>query len=254
MDDTINYNEYIDYSPDDNIWLPIPQEEYVLFDSLIGNVQNAYKSGSKKEKGDTLEDLMTYVYGRFKHKKVYHNIRSSDNQIDHVLEFIDGITPSFINQHIGLRLIGESKNHNKSIGSREVNNLDELLRDKKSKLGIFSSYKSFSQGKTMWVNAEGKRRKLALWNCYERIVIGFTIAELATLKSNNFYTMLKQKYNQIIDELEDDHTDNDLKLPYQYRLYYSMLELHKKGLINDEAVVAGKEKIESQYGVLDLHD
>jgi hypothetical protein len=52
--------------------------------------------------------------------------------------------------NVGLRLVGESKNHKKSIGPREVSNLDELLRSKSSKLGIFSSSKSFSKGKTMF--------------------------------------------------------------------------------------------------------
>jgi hypothetical protein len=252
MNNGVGYNLYIDNSSDNKIWRPIPKKDYVKFDKMILEVKRAFESGSKKEKGDSLEELMTYIYNRFKHIKVYHNIRSSDNQIDHIIEFLDGVTPTFINDHVGLRIIGESKNHNKSIASREVNNLDELLRDKNSRFGIFSSYKSFSKGSTMWINAEGKRRKLALWHNYKRIIIGFTIVELASLKENNFYSMIQQKYYQLVDELEDDYTDVELKLPYQYRLYYSLTELHKKGIIDSTALSDCKAKIESAYGNLNL--
>ncbi|MFB5251187.1 hypothetical protein ACE38F_12435 [Bacillus mycoides] len=251
MNNSINYNQYIDYADDDDIWRPIPNKDYQKFDDMVKKVDDAFKSGTKKEKGDSLEELMTYVYKRFKHIKVYDNVKTSENQIDHIIEFLDGVTPKFISDHVGLRLIGESKNHTRSIGSREVSNLDELLRDKLSKLGIFSSYKTFSKGTTMWQNSEGKRRKLALWNQYNRIIIGFTITEIASLKENNFYALLKEKYYQIIDDLNDDHTDIKLKLDYHYRLYYSLLELNKKGIIDDQSVILGKKQIELLYGELE---
>jgi hypothetical protein len=252
MDKGIGYNLYIDNSGDNKIWKPIPKKDYAKYDNMISQVNKTFKSGSKKEKGDSLEELMTYVYKRFKHINVYHNVRSSDNQIDHILKFLDGVTPTFINDHVGLRIIGESKNHNKGISSREVNNLDELLRDKNAKFGIFSTYKSFSKGTTMWVNGEGKRRKLALWHNFNKIIIGFTITELASLKEYNFYTMIQQKYYQIVDELEDDYTDIELKLPYHHRLYYSLVELNRKGIIDSATLSDGKTKIESSYGTLDM--
>jgi hypothetical protein len=254
MDNSVGYNLYIDNSRDSKVWRPIPKKDHSKFDAMILNVKTAFETGSKKEKGDSLEELMTYVYKRFKHIRVYHNVRTSDNQVDHIIEFIDGVTPTFINDHVGLRVIGESKNHKKSISSREVNNLDELLRDKNSRFGIFSSYKSFSKGTSMWVNGEGKRRKLALWNRFKRIIIGFTINELASLKENNFYTMIQHKYRQLVDELEDDYTDVELKLPYHYRLYHSLVVLHEKGIIDATALSNGKLKIESEYGNLDELD
>ncbi|MFF2449388.1 hypothetical protein ACFVSW_20300 [Neobacillus sp. NPDC058068] len=252
MDNGIGYNLYIDNSPDNKIWRPIPKRDFSKFDKMILAVNTAFESGSKKEKGDTLEKLMTYIYNRFKHIRVYENVRSTDNQIDHIVEFIDGVTPAFINHYVGLRMIGESKNHNKSIGSREVADLYELLRDKGSRLGIFSSYKSFSKGNSMWMNSEGKRRKLALWHHYEKIIIGFTIIELASLKENNFYTLIKQKYYQIVDELKDDYTDTDEKSPYHHQLFHSLVELHKNGIIDSNTLEDGKSKIESVYGKLDI--
>ncbi|KEF40472.1 Restriction endonuclease [Schinkia azotoformans MEV2011] len=250
MANTISYNEYIDYSPDDNIWKPIENEEIPFYRTLIENVYHTFENGTKKEKGDSMEKLMTFIYQRFKAIKVCHNVRSNDNQIDHIVEFIDGMTPAFIQHYIGLRLIGESKNHKKTIGSREVSNLDELLRDKDSKLGVFSSFYSFSKGQSMWVNAEGKRRKLALK--YGRKIIGFTIKELESLVEKNFYTLLKQKFNNLVDEIEDDFSDHDCKSPYNVSLLNNLIQLNNLGIIDQEAFINGKRLIEERYGNTDI--
>jgi hypothetical protein len=246
MNDTISYNEYIDHSEDDRVWKPISPDERPFFLSLIDKVRTSFENGTKKEKGDAMEELMTFIYNRFKAIKVYHNVFKSDNQIDHIVEFIDGMAPTFIHCNVGLRIIGESKNHKKSIGPREVANLDELLRDKGSKLGIFSSFKSFSKGKSMWTLGEGKRRKLAI--AYDRKIIGFTIDELESLTENNFYTMIKQKYNRLVDEIEDDYEQGDCKLPYQDSLYCSLKQLHNLGIIDDVAFDNGVSIIERKYG------
>jgi hypothetical protein len=254
MVDTIEFNEYLDYSPDDRIWIPLTIEEVPFFKELIMKVRSAFKDGSKKEKGDTLEVLMTFVYKRFKHIKVYHNEQRGDNQIDHIIEFIDGATPAWINQNIGLTLVGESKNHHKTIGVREVADLHELLRSKESKLGIFSSYYSFSKGASLWSFAEGKRRKLALsyYMLDKRKIIGFTIDEIESLIDNNFYTMLKQKYSNIVNELKDDFIDyENPTLAYQDRLYQSLLQLHQNGVIDENSFANGIRIIEIKYGPIE---
>ncbi|PEK39097.1 hypothetical protein COF81_16575 [Bacillus pseudomycoides] len=246
MADTISYNFYVDHSPDDNIWRPISSNEKEDFLQLIQNVREAFHNGTKQQKGQTLEILMTYIYQRFKHIHVYDNVQRGDNQIDHIIEFIDGMTPTFIHHNIGLTLVGESKNHNKSISVREVADLNELLRSKYSKLGIFSSYKSFSKGKSLWHFAEGKRRKLALSD--KRVIIGFNINELESLTENNFYTMLKQKYQNIVDEIEDDYSDENIKLPYHDRLFLSLKNLHERKIIDETSYQNGIKEICSKYG------
>ncbi|MED0763544.1 hypothetical protein, partial [Aneurinibacillus thermoaerophilus] len=145
MDHTIPYKSFVDNGPDDQIWRPITEEEKEYFLSLVQKARDTLKGGTKKEKGDALEELMTYVYKRFDEiANVYPNVIEGDNQFDHIIEFVDGMTPTFIHQNVGLKIIGESKNHNKSIGPREVADLNELLRYKRARLGIFSSTKTFS--------------------------------------------------------------------------------------------------------------
>jgi hypothetical protein len=254
MADTISYNEYVDNSRDDNIWRPIKGDEVHVFNDLTSNVRNAFNSGTKKEKGDSLENLMSFVYRRFKHIRVYHDEKRGDNQIDHIVEFIDGATPTFIHQYIGLTLIGESKNLKKSIGVREVADLHELLRSKESKLGIFSSYHPFSKGNSIWNYAEGKRRKLALTYSLldNRKIIGFTIDEIESLVENNFYTMLKQKYYNLVNELKDDYVDYENQIiPYQARLYQSLKQLYENQVIDEDSFSLGVKKIETQFGPIE---
>ncbi|MGE6719552.1 hypothetical protein ACQKGD_19630 [Peribacillus frigoritolerans] len=257
MKNTVGFNKFINLAPDNEVWTPIPPDEKEHFLSLVDRVRVTLENGTKKEKGDALEELMTFVYGRFEIAYVHPNVHHGDNQIDHIVEFIDGMSPPFLIEHVGMRFVGESKNHKDSIGVREVTDLVELVRSKRAKLGIFSSSKTFSRGlnKSPWINAEGKRRKLALAYNNEKIILGFTINELETLVEKNFYTLLKQKYFSLIDEIEDDTTDyatGDLTRPYHLRLYDSLVQLKEKGIINEESFDIGTQKIISRYGHVDL--
>ncbi|MEC0304693.1 hypothetical protein [Terribacillus saccharophilus] len=255
MSDTIGYNRYINRSPDNEIWRPITQSEHNYFLSLIHEARDKLAHGTKKEKGDALEALMTFIYSKFDEiAEIKPNVSAGDNQIDHIVHFVDGMTPLFINEKIGSRLVCESKNHKKTISGREVADLAELLRSKEAKVGIFSSAKSFSKGlnKSPWINAEGKRRKFAI--AKKGIILGFTIDELETLTEKNFYTMLKQKYYSLIDEIDDDVTEYEHTDPvqtYGQRLHDSLLQLSKIGVISNESYNSGKAAIEDKYGEIE---
>lgn len=251
MSDSIDYKKYLDASLDDSIWKPFTYEDNIIFYDLIATMERAIENGSKAEKGRSLENLMTFIYNRFKFIDVIENHQKGDNQIDHYVNFIDGATPTFIHQNVGLTLIGESKNHKKSISVRDVANLDELLRSKNSKLGIFTSYKSFSKGqaKGLWTLAEGKRRKLAIaHNC---VIIGFTLEELKSLTSNNFYTLLKQKFNNIVDEIADDDTDQDNSIPFHQNLFNNIKKAHDLKILSPEEFTNCKTLIIERYGLLE---
>ncbi|MCM3704801.1 restriction endonuclease [Cytobacillus firmus] len=257
MKNTVGFNKFINLAPDHEIWTPIPLEEKEHFLSLVEQVRVTLENGTKKEKGDALEELMTYVYSRFEIAYVHPDVHHGDNQIDHIVEFIDGMSTPFLIEHVGMRFVGESKNHKESIGVREVTDLVELVRSKRAKLGVFSSSKTFSRGlnKSPWINAEGKRRKLALAYNNEKIILGFTINEIETLVENNFYTLLKQKYFSLIDEIEDDTTDyqtSDLTRPYHLRLYDSLVQLKENEIINEESFDLGAKKITDRYGPIDI--
>lgn len=252
--ESISYQRYISRAPDHEFWKPIPDEHKDHYNSMLKRVETAFKGADKKEKGASLEDLMTYIFSRFEDAaEVFPNQRNKENQFDHIVEFIDGMVPLFIKDHIGLTIIGESKNHNKSIGSREVGNLYDLLHNKEARVGIFSSINSFAKGKkSMWANAEGKRRKLCLMSDRKRYVVGFTLKELSSLLERNFYTMLKQKIRSLQDELNDDFTEDEGGLPYHERLHCSLVQLKNLGIITDDSYSTGKVQIEKLYGELNV--
>ncbi len=251
-DNYISQHHFINNAPDHYIWIPIRDNEIDHYMMLITLCREAMLTGTKKEKGDTLETLMTFVYERFNNvAEVTPNTNHGDNQIDHILEFYDGLAPIFIHNYIGMRIIGESKNHNKSIGVREVADLNELLRYKRANLGIFSSFKTFSRGHngSPWQYAEGKRRKLSLSR--NTFIIGFTLDELESLTKNNFYTLLKHKFFNLIDEIDDDYTEENFRLTYHEKLYHSLLQLFKNEIINEEQFILAREEIIKKYGFLE---
>ncbi|MFA4132521.1 MULTISPECIES: hypothetical protein [unclassified Brevibacillus] len=251
-EDTISYNRYINEAPDNEVWRPITSTDEVQeFDKLLQAVERSFTSNNKKEKGDALESLMTFVYDRFECAIVRSNVIQGDNQIDHLIEFVDATTPSFIHNYIGLRIIGESKNHKKSIDVREVADLAELLRSKRARLGVFSSAKSFSCGKknNYWQFAEGKRRKLAL--ARNEFVIGITFDEIKTLKTNNFYTIIRQKFFNLIDEVNDDFIDyleDSISESYPRRLLVGLDQLQKNGILTEDEYQIAKKRLSFKYG------
>ncbi len=252
--DSVSFDRYSNRAPDDFYWKPIPMEDVDRYKKMIQRVEAAFKGSNRKEKGDSLEELMTYVYSRFDEiATVSANIRNKDNQLDHFMELVEGVAPQFLMEYSGGRIVGESKNHNKSIGSRDVSNLYDLLQTTTARLGIFSSMHTFSKGtKSMWVNGEGKRRKLCLSSenktGNKRYVIGFTLKELESLLENNFYSMIKQKVRCLQDELADDLTDDENGLEYHERLYHSLIQLKNLGIIGDQSFSDAKHKIEEIYG------
>lgn len=251
MPETVPYNMYLNNSNDNKIWKPIKSKEDIAqFDTLYTAFSESRKNGSKTIKGNSLEELMDFIYNRFTCISYIKNSHTKDNQIDHMIYFEDGAVPTFIHHNVGLVMVGESKNHSKSISTREVADLSELLRDRKSKLGIFTSYNSFSRGsKSLWCRAEGKRRKLAL--ATNNFIIGFNATELASLKSNNFYTMIKQKHQLIIDELDNDY-DEDEALEHHDSLHEALINLVDNEIINSTLYPTLKQKIVERYGVLKI--
>lgn len=252
--DSVSFDRYSNRAPDDFYWKPIPIEDEDMYKKMIQRVKDAFKGSNNKEKGDSLEELMTYVYSRFDEIAIVSaNIRNKDNQLDHFIELVEGVAPQFLMEYSGGRIVGESKNHNKSISSREVTNLYDLLQTTTARLGIFSSMHTFSKGtKNMWVNGEGKRRKLCLSSenktGNKRYVIGFTLKELKSLLEKNFYSMIKQKVKSLQDELADDLTDDENGLEYHERLYHSLIQLKNLGIICEQSFSDAKHKIEEIYG------
>ncbi|WP_313150861.1 hypothetical protein [Lysinibacillus capsici] len=250
MNNSILLSTYKNITSDDTFWKPlISSQEKQEFKTLLDNVEVSLKHGTRSVKGAALEDLMTFIYSRFVGVEVQSNVHLRDNQIDHEVIFPDFGAPNFVVNHIGLKIIGESKNKQESVSSREVDNLDGLLKIRNSKLGVFSSYHSFSKGRnSVWEKGEGKRRKLALLSNFERIIIGFNVKDFnKILDGNNFYTLLKEKYHMLIDEINDDDVEDNHD-SYHVNLLSTIEHLYSIGIIPIEHLDTYKQKIVEKYG------
>ncbi|WP_339264087.1 hypothetical protein MKY07_06155 [Solibacillus sp. FSL W7-1472] len=245
-----NYVEIIDFinnADDSFFWSPFTDTELPEFNKLIIDVESSIKSNNKQLKGNSLETLMTFIYSKFNFAEVESNVILNGNQFDHIITFNDFFRPALIKEHLGNKIICESKNHKDSISVRDVADLNELLRRNKCSTGIFSSIKTFSRrGKNMWTLGEGKRRKMFLSD--ETIILGFTLKELKSLETNNFYTLLKQKYNCLFHETNDDFGFEKATVPFNQNLHTSLCQLHNAGVITSNEFSRHEKLLIEKFG------
>lgn len=246
----INYQKFKNKLSDNHYWEPISSDlDFKEYENLLNDFKKSRDNGTKSLKGKSLESLMTFIFERFKYAEVNYDKRTSDNQLDHEVYFDEFNVPDFIKRIVGCHLIGECKNHIKSVSSQEVTILNSNLEIRNCQFGVISAYKSFAKGrKSVWENAEGKRRKFALLSNYKRIIIGYNINDFeAILNGANFYTIMKQKYNNIIDEIFDDNIHID-EHPYNERLISNLTHLKDIGIIPEDEYHKYLHSIHKKYG------
>ncbi|MFW7187917.1 MULTISPECIES: hypothetical protein [unclassified Lysinibacillus] len=248
----ISFNKYKNSLSSDAYWKPITSEkDKKEFKILLESVESSRKTGTKDQKGKALELLMTYIFNRFVYAEVKDDLRTKDNQLDHEIFFYEFEAPDFIKRIVGCHLINECKNHKKSVSSQEVTILNSNLEIRNCKFGIVSSYKSFSKGRnSVWENAEGKRRKFALLSNFNRLIIGFNYIDFEKiLNGGNFYTMMQQKYRNIIDEIHDDEIFDNSQ-PYNARLIANLNHLKSIGIIPEDECNTYIDVVNKKYGAL----
>lgn len=239
------------YTSNDDFWKPIVEKSEIShFAMLLSNVEYQLYNGTKKQKGDALEDLMTQLYKRFPSiTQVKHDLHTSDNQIDHEIIFGNFGLPQFIQDNVGKSFLSECKNHQNSLSSREVDNLDGLLSSHDLRFGVFASYKSFSKGLdgSNWKNAEGKRRKLALISSFKRTIVGIDFQDLKNIvfKRANLLTILENKRASLINE-GAQHED-DIELSHQEYLFNLLKELRLNEIMTHQETKQYQEKIRLKY-------
>ena len=133
----------------------------------LNNLINALESPSKntKDKGNKLEDLVTFIFENLNIFKVFKNRRSSTNEIDLVIRLTDigmlakkyGLFP-FDNVSI---FNVECKNYNKKIDVTWVGKFYSLLSTCSQKFGLIFSKKGFTS-KSKWTDAKGLAKKILL--------------------------------------------------------------------------------------------
>lgn len=100
-------------------------------------------------------------------------------------------------ESLGSTIIVECKNWNKSVSSRQAENLDKLVKDYDCKLGIYISRKDFS-GQDYTKDA--KRRVIKIYGETRRLLICITLKEIENRIINNresLITIIEEKCREI---------------------------------------------------------
>ena len=167
------------------------------------------------EKGRVLEDFAVFLFSRFQGVSVTKNKRPGDNETDIEARFSEKAQPPFMLQNIGPKIICECKNKkSSSIDVGMVTKLAEIIPRRGAKFGVFISI--LGMGGYAWRYGEGKRKKIMYSE--QLTIISFTVKELKSLREGqNFYTMIREKYYALIDEVDDETADIPDQLHYEYK-------------------------------------
>ncbi|MDA1547932.1 restriction endonuclease [Bacillus cereus group sp. TH253LC] len=236
---------------DDIFWKPIDNpEDLKEFDEHIQQIEES-KNWPRElnwKKGGVLEDFTMFLFKRFQDVEVSKNKRPGDNETDIETKLSEKVLPPFMIQCIGPKIICECKNYKtKSVDVGMVTKLAEILPDRKSSFGIFIS--QLGIGGQGWRYGEGKRKKIMYKDGLP--IISFTVDELKELRNGkNLYTMIRQKYYQLVDEVDDETADlpDEFHLEYNKRIQEYVGHFYKCGLLTTTEFESLQKKVEERYG------
>lgn len=245
-------NSIINSFDDNNFWEPLHNDEDALneFDEHMKNIEESktWPKNLNAKKGKVLEDLAVFLFKRFYDTKVTQNNRVGDNETDIEAALSDKIRPQFMNDYMGPKIICECKNKkSSSIDVGMVTKLAELVDKRQGKMGIFISI--LGVGGYGWRYGEGKRKKLMYKD--RLAIISFKIEDLKRLREgSNFYTMIKEKVNALVDEVEDNSPDIPNQQHYEYskRIFEVFSHLKECEIMSKEEMDYFQDKVINKYG------
>jgi len=241
---------------DDFFWKPLIEDDGSLsiFNNYIQQIEESQSWGRElnQKKGALLEDFSKFLFERFQDTVVKMNVKKTDNESDLEIDLCRKAQPPFIKEYIGPKIICECKNKKTtSVDVGMVTKLAELIPDRGARFGIFISIKGI--GGYGWRYGEGKRKKIF---CKTDIpIISFTVNELKKLREGqNLYTMIQQKVNALIDEIDDDSPDipPDKHTEYTKRMNEIIAHLKKCELLTDEEYQSLSGKVGERYGLVEV--
>lgn len=238
LSDLTTLRNFVRGLKDDQVWVPLANEPSVLqdFKSLVEEVEDSKKwpASRNHEKGKLFEKLIRLVLSRFSVGDTDSDFTVGDNQIDHEFKFIDDYITLFTEQ-IGRTIVCECKNEQSPVDVSYISKLIELCETRESRFGIFFSIVGLT-GRG-WIYAEGKRKKNFLRK--KLGIISFSLKEIKELENSNLFTLIKNKYQNLIDEIDDESDDirkysGDELQSFSRRLKKTTEEMKKLNLISEE--------------------
>lgn len=169
------------------------------YNRLLDDFKNKNSSNySIKEKGDSLENIASFVLKSGNIFEVYKNVRTSTNELDQLVKTTVNGNILCSNGILDARLsnfIGECKNYRKSVSVTYVGKVCSLLQTMNIKICILFSYKGITG--SGWKDASGLVKKfyMSKENQNEKYcIIDFNIDDFESIKSgNNFLQIIEDK-------------------------------------------------------------
>ena len=162
-----------------------------------------------KEKGDSLENIASFVLKSGNIFEVYKNVRTSTNELDQLVKTTVNGSILCSNGILDSRLsnfIGECKNYSKGVSVTYVGKVCSLLQTMNIKICILFSYKGITG--SGWKDASGLVKKfyMSKENQNEKYcIIDFNISDFESIKSgNNFLKIIEDKIMAL--KVDTDYT------------------------------------------------
>ena len=164
---------------------------------------------STKDKGDSLENIASFVLKSGNIFEVYKNVRTSTNELDQLVKTTVNGSILCSNGILDSRLsnfIGECKNYSKGVSVTYVGKVCSLLQTMNIKICILFSYKGITG--SGWKDASGLVKKfyMSKENQNEKYcIIDFNISDFESIKSgNNFLKIIEDKIMAL--KVDTDYT------------------------------------------------
>lgn len=154
-----------------------PLNDHIIKDLTLkyDRLEKSFSVKNNNEKKLALEDFGKYLFDLCPLFEVESNIHTLTNEIDLYITIKPHFYPHPFLNMLGYTLVCECKNIKEKIDSRKADNLDTLMRDKNSKVGIYLSREGFtgpnpiSDGKGRIYKAFAEERKYIICITYKEI-------------------------------------------------------------------------------------
>ena len=172
------------------------QSEYVELLRIFKQT-NGSTTHTANEKGESLENLVTFLIQNSGFLSVQKNVRNSSNEID-ILMKLNPMSESLISESVKSYFadysLGECKNYNRGVDVTWIGKFYSLLSYTNLRLGIIFSYHGVT-GKNPCDGGKGLIEKIHLSNSFNTLILDFSLKDFESIvtEEKNLHLILCEK-------------------------------------------------------------
>jgi hypothetical protein len=176
------------------------QEEKNEYDALLSELKRVHRKGAKistVDKGNALENIVTFLFETAAVFEVLQNVHTSTNEIDQLITLNSRGKEFTLKGYLDLKdsiILSECKNYEGAVGVTWIGKFASLLITSKVKIGLFFSYHGLT-GRS-WEDATGLIKKLYLGQPKDEklYILEFNKSDFDKIKKgSNLLSLIKAK-------------------------------------------------------------